>query len=346
MLVSVVVRTKDEADRLRLTLTSLARQTMRGEVIVVNDGSVDHTRSILAEAADWLPLKVTHHATPRGRAGAANAGARLASGDIILFLDGDTIAGPEMVARHAATHGAGPRCIGRGETFHVRCTRWLQDPETGTPRKGEVARIARLPAHERSRLLVTRGQVIGDFAAIDGRAAPGIYPGAAPRILYELEMDALRRYPDCAVLWAAASGSNLSVETEAFLRVGGFHEGLDINEHRELALRLCLAGERMVPVEGARTYHLTHRAGWRDPLLDTAWEEIFYRAHPIPVVKLLTVFWASLADNSRVPREAQIKSLPDLDAAARSNAGIDYDAVRRVIRPYPASSAAAAVGAA
>ena len=39
MSVSVIVRSKNEADRLRLTLTSLARQTVPAEVIVVNDGS-------------------------------------------------------------------------------------------------------------------------------------------------------------------------------------------------------------------------------------------------------------------------------------------------------------------
>jgi glycosyltransferase involved in cell wall biosynthesis len=43
MLVSVVIRSRDEADRLRLTLTSLAQQSAPPEVIVVNDASVDHT---------------------------------------------------------------------------------------------------------------------------------------------------------------------------------------------------------------------------------------------------------------------------------------------------------------
>ena len=37
MSLSVVIRSKDEAERLRLTLTSLARQTQPAEVVVVND---------------------------------------------------------------------------------------------------------------------------------------------------------------------------------------------------------------------------------------------------------------------------------------------------------------------
>ena len=331
MTVSVVVRSKDEADRLRLTLTSLACQTKPAEVIVVDDGSTDHTREVLAEAAAGLSLKVVTHATPLGRAGAANAGAAVAAGGVFLFLDGDTLAHPELVERHAALHRACPGVVGRGETFHLRDTRFLQDPEAGTPRPGEEARLALLPLQERLRLRVTRRDVIENFAAIERRAQPGIYPGTGPRRLYELEMDALHNHPECEVLWAAACGANLSVRAEHFRNVDGFDERLDINEHRELALRLCRSGARMAPVAGARTYHMTHRSGWRDPLQETAWEAAFYAAHPIPCVKLLSVFWASFSASRRVPAEARIDSLPGLAQASRAGSDFDHDAVRRLI---------------
>jgi glycosyltransferase involved in cell wall biosynthesis len=335
MLVSVVVRSRDEADRLRLTLTSLAQQTVPAEVIVVNDGSVDHTPTVLADAARWLPLRIINHAASRGRSGAANAGARVASGDVLLFLDGDCIASPHCVARHQAVHSAEHLLVGRGETYHLRGTRFFRDPEAGIPWSDTEARLARLPPSELSRMRVTREQIINHFDTLDGSAGPGIYPGAGPGHLYQLEMEALVSNPKCSVLWAAASGSNLSVSRNEFRRVGGFNEELDINEHRELALRLCLAGSRMVPVQGARTYHLTHRVGWRDPLRHSGWEEIFYRLHPIPAVKLLTVFWASISGTNRIPNGARIKSLPELEAAARGDSGIDYDAIRRLIPTLP-----------
>ena len=335
MKVSVVIRSRDEADRLRLVLTSLSRQTTPAEVIVVNDASTDHTPAVLAAATSQVDLRVINHAEPRGRAGATNAGARVATGDILVFFDGDTLAGPELVMRHAVVHASGTRAIGRGETFHLRGTRFLRDPESGTARAGEEARIARLTPAERAALQVTREQIVSDFPAIDRRAEPGIYPGAGPRLLYALEMDAIRRHPDCGVLWAAACGSNLSVRREDFLRLGGFHEGLDINEHRELALRLCQDGARMLPVDGARSYHLTHRSGWRDPLQETTWEQVFYRAHPSLAVKLLSVFWASLSTRSPIPPAARIISLVELEIAARGDNGIDYDAVRRLIPGLP-----------
>ena len=342
MRVSVVIRTRDEADRLRLTLTSLACQTAAAEVVVVNDASADHTAAVIAEARDWLPLRVVDHAEARGRAGATNAGASVATGDVLLFLDGDTLAHPEMIARHSAIHAGDGRHVARGETFHLRSTRFLRDPETATPRSGEELRFAGISPDERARLRVTRADIMNDFDSIDRRAELGIYPGFGPRRLCELEMDALRHHPDCTVLWAAAAGSNLSVRRDDFLRSGGFHEDLDINEHRELALRLCASGARMVPVDGARTYHMTHRSGWRDPLIDTTWEEVFYRAHPLLAVKLLNVFWATLAAKSDIPAAARISSLPELETASRGDSGIDYDAIRRLIPGLPELPAVAA----
>ena len=54
-----------------------------------------------------------------------------------------------------------------------------------------------------------------------------------------------------------------------------------------------------------------------------------WRAHPIPAVKLLAVFWACLDAHPAVPPEARIASLPELGAAACGERAADYDAIRR-----------------
>jgi len=339
MRASVIIRSKDEADRLRLTLRSLAVQTEPAEVVVVNDGSTDHTKRVIAEAADLMSLVSLEHDTPVGRSGAANAGASLASGDILIFLDGDTLAGPEFVSRHLATHRRMPGVVGRGETHHLRCTRFFADPATGSPRPGEEARVAAISAAELARMRVTLEDVVERFQLIHDRSQSGIYPGAGPRRLFELEMAALRSHPDCSVLWAAASGSNQSVSRDAFLDCGGFHRAITINEHRELALRLCRAGGRMVPVDGAFSYHLTHRTGWRDPATDTAWEDTFYRAHPVAAVPLMSIFWASLSDPVPFPKAARILSLPALEsAAARCEGVVGAEAVRQAHLSFAAAT--------
>ncbi len=87
------------------------------------------------------------------------------------------------------------------------------------------------------------------------RAEVAIYPGAAPRRLYELEMGALRARSVPHAQWMAAAGHNFSIPTAPFLAAGGFPLDISINEHRELALRLCRDGAKVVVVEGAISLH-------------------------------------------------------------------------------------------
>jgi glycosyltransferase involved in cell wall biosynthesis len=325
--VSVIIRSKDEADRLRLTLTSLACQNQPPEVVVVNDGSSDHTKDVIA-TMQGMDIVALHNATPSGRSAASNAGAAAAGGDVLLFLDGDTLAAPDLVSEHLSRHRERANVMVRGSTYNLRCTRPFLDPELGTPQPGEEMRVERMSATERERAIVTCEQIRNRFHEIDRRSQPGVYPGFGPRKLFELEMEALTSGTDCSVLWAASSGANLSVDRRVFLDSGGFKLELDNNEHRELALRLCKRGLSMVGIK-ARTYHLTHRAGWRDPLEDRAWENVFFAAHPTAEVALLPIFWASLADAPALPEAARLHSLPDLAAAAERCKGfVGRQAVR------------------
>src|SRR5205085_2938436 len=191
---------------------------------------------------------------PVGRSAASNAGAMSATGDIVIFLDGDTLAAPDLVCEHLRMHSERTDAVVRGSTYNLRCTRPFLDTEAGTPQPGQEQRVKRMSDAERERSLVTRQQLQSSFHEIDRRAQPGVYPGFGPRRLFELEMEALASSADCPVLWAAASGSNQSVSRAAFLDVGGFNPLLDTNEHRELALRLCRRGLSMVGTR-ARSYH-------------------------------------------------------------------------------------------
>jgi glycosyltransferase involved in cell wall biosynthesis len=337
MQVSVIVRSRNEADRLRLTLVSLAAQTVPAEVVVVNDGSDDHTDTVLGEVMHSLRLIRVDHSVAMGRSAAANAGAARASGDVLLFLDGDTLAAPDLVATHLAVHRSRTGIVARGETHHLRGTRPLLDPEQGTPFPGQEDQVRLMPDRERKRAQVSRAEIQDDFVGVDARSQPGIYPGAGPRQLFELEMAALRDHPDCPALWVAASGSNQSVPRAAFMDAGGFDPDLSINEHRELALRLSLAGLKMVAA-GSRTYHMIHRSGWRDPLEDRDWEARFYQRHPVSEVALLAVLWESLSN--RLPEPSRIYSITALVEAARRCDGIlGCDAVRAAHAALTASVA-------
>ncbi|MDQ7857856.1 MAG: glycosyltransferase [Armatimonadota bacterium] len=108
--VSVVVPCHDAAAVLPRTLAALDAQTLEPgvfEVVVVDDGSSDAT----AEIAERWPGAVRPHVirqTNQGLAAARNRGAAAARGDVLLFLDADVLAQPDLVARHLDRHAASP----------------------------------------------------------------------------------------------------------------------------------------------------------------------------------------------------------------------------------------------
>jgi glycosyltransferase involved in cell wall biosynthesis len=103
--VSVVIPTYNRVDRLRRVLDALAQQTYpseRFEVVVVSDGSTDGTNGYLAEQP--VPNLVSDVQENAGPAAARNRGVKLARGRLILFLDDDVVAAPDLVQRHVDQH--------------------------------------------------------------------------------------------------------------------------------------------------------------------------------------------------------------------------------------------------
>jgi rSAM/selenodomain-associated transferase 2 len=104
--ISVIVPVLDEAGRIGGQLRSLARFPALHELIVVDGGSRDETVARVRAAGGARLL-----GAPRGRASQMNAGARAATGDVLLFLHADVrlpddapariedaLADPEVVA--------------------------------------------------------------------------------------------------------------------------------------------------------------------------------------------------------------------------------------------------------
>lgn len=108
--ISVVVPTYRRPELLSKCLDSLAEQDMRPdgyEVVVIDDGSGDGTQAVLREHSEgWANLRWFTQPVNRGPAAARNRGVVEAIAPLILFIDDDIVATPDLVSRHAAFYEA------------------------------------------------------------------------------------------------------------------------------------------------------------------------------------------------------------------------------------------------
>ena len=85
-MLSIIVPILNEQETIATTLAALQPLRQRGvEVIVVDGGSEDSSMRLASPLSDQVIVAA------RGRASQMNAGARLASGDELLFLHSDTV---------------------------------------------------------------------------------------------------------------------------------------------------------------------------------------------------------------------------------------------------------------
>ena len=92
---SIIIPTHDGVDHLRLCLASLEEalpEPFNGEVIVVDDASGEEMQEFLAEREATLSyLTVIRNPRNRGFVASCNRGAQAAKGDVLIFLNDDTI---------------------------------------------------------------------------------------------------------------------------------------------------------------------------------------------------------------------------------------------------------------
>ncbi|MEH6590108.1 MAG: glycosyltransferase family 2 protein [Halioglobus sp.] len=85
MQLSIVIPAKNEEEGLSLFLPRLREIYPEVEIIVVNDGSTDGTVRVCEDAG----VRVVSHPYSKGNGAAIKSGARAASGEYIIFMDGD-----------------------------------------------------------------------------------------------------------------------------------------------------------------------------------------------------------------------------------------------------------------
>jgi len=92
---SIVIPAKNEEAGLAQFLPRLRQSYPDVEVIVVNDGSTDNTLQVCVEAG----VQVVTHPYSKGNGAAIKSGARAATGDYIIFMDGDGQHDPDDIEK-------------------------------------------------------------------------------------------------------------------------------------------------------------------------------------------------------------------------------------------------------
>ena len=85
MKLSIIIPAKNEEQGLAAMLPSLREEYPEAEIIVVNDGSTDRTVQVCEDAG----VAVLTQPYSKGNGAAIKAGARAATGDYLVFMDGD-----------------------------------------------------------------------------------------------------------------------------------------------------------------------------------------------------------------------------------------------------------------
>lgn len=191
---SVVIPAFENVDALHVTLASLTRQSLPRadfEVVVSDDGSATPLAPAVEKYSDRIDISCVRSETNRGRSANRNAGAAAATADILVFLDSDTVAHPELLARHLSFHDsrAGRPGVLLGRRFEVD---WVG---CDALRRGEPVTAAMVDSY--------RGDIRDNHAALP-----------------QQRLD-FRRAP-----WLLGFSHNVSMDRETFEAVDGFDDGI------------------------------------------------------------------------------------------------------------------------
>jgi len=259
--ISVVVATYDRADYLRICLECLISQDYEGhyDIIVADDGSTDHTPEVISEArrkAGALQIQHSwHEHDVYRRAYNLNEGSRMATGEILVFLDSDCLPDVNLLSAYAAFSEPASYYLGGVYFLNEEFTKAaLKNNQIFSPQ--DFRAQAALPTNQRK--------------------------GAATRVLKRLWKSKL--HAALKVGQPKIWGGNFAVNRDLFEKINGFDENYFIvsQEDSDIRNRFVKGGYRGVALQTkARVFHLWHPiAEWRIHITENKLNDHKYYKRP------------------------------------------------------------------
>ena len=241
MKISLIVLTYNRTDALLAVLRSLAQQCNEDhQVIIADDGSRQDQVQMLFDRCPVFKCQVLHVWHPDVGftiARARNLAASCATGDYLVFLDGDCIPNRAFVAQHARLAEAGYFVNGSRVLLSQRLTADVIDKALDLPIQ---------PAH-----FWLRARMRGDCNKL-------VHLLGWPGNLFRAKK---------AFKWRGIRGCNLGVWMRDFLGVNGFDESFEGwgHEDADFVLRLSHLGiRRKNGFLATEVFHLWHPESKRD----------------------------------------------------------------------------------
>jgi glycosyltransferase involved in cell wall biosynthesis len=274
---SVIIPTYNRAELLRRTLDSLVRQDLSRaefEVLVVDDGSSDHTAELVAGYADRLELRYFFQPDEGWRvAQARNVGLAAAAGAVCVMVDSGVLLHSGCLRAHLDSH--------RQADGPVAVVGYAYGFGTDGAEAAEMIRTLDEAAYH------------DPDAAIALMDRTGRW-GDVRELFYAKYADDFAGLP---APWIVYWTCNVSAPTDRLRAVGGFDEEIRSwgGEDLDLGYRLHLDGVRFLLNRAASSVHYPHGSSLADRMAGArAVHRYVAQKHGTPVMRLLPMLGGAL----------------------------------------------------